>query len=364
MRLLSLALLAGALGAVASPATAQIPTRAELAAMRVRIQSDSCDPDLYFLLGRTLAFYQQWDAADSSLQQAVALNPQNAAAWLAAATVQNANRRYWERLRRIGAESEEREHRRRNEMVRRSLALDPLLSPADAHVGERASSGESFAYLDLVRTAALRRYGPLDSVGPGLLWTHARAAARDFRYPVAIADVQALVRVASAREQRGLTEVAPFRLADFQYLLADLFHLAGDRATATRLYHDVLAADISMFMAHVQLARIAEADGDTVRAIRERRAAAEANPDDHTLLLDLGVALQHAGRPAEAEEAFRQARSLQARDPWVHYRLGVFLDERGRRQEAVASLETFVAIAPAAWTAPLADARQRLGRVP
>jgi tetratricopeptide (TPR) repeat protein len=250
-------------------------------------------------------------------------------------------------------------------MIRRSLALDPLVSPSDAVATAGAPpTGQVFAFLDMLRTSALRRRGSLDSVPPGLLWDHARAAARDFQYPPAIADVRALVRVASAREQQGLTEVEPFRLADFRYMLADLYHLAGDRATAATLYREVLTDDIGMFMAHVQLARIAEAEGDTARGLDERRAAADANPEDHTLVLDLGVALHRAGRLEAAETALRQARALNARDPWVHYRLGVLLDVRGKREEAVETLRTFVRIAPAAWTAPLTDARARLDRAP
>ena len=174
--------------------------------------------------------------------------------------------------------------------------------------------------------------------------------------------VRGLLRIAAARVGSDSADVLPTDVTFIRYSLAVLYHRAGDRETAAQLYREVLAEDIGNYMAHVQLARIHEVNGDTAAALRERRAAADANPEDHSLLRDLGVALQRAGQPAQAEEALRQARALNRRDPLVHYQLGVLLDERGSRDSARTALETFLRVAPSGWATRIADARQRLER--
>lgn len=346
------------------PAKAQVLTGEQLTELRGRVRRDSCDAALFYYFGRVLAARRQWDAADSAFQQAIAINPQLASAWVAAGVIQNPNSRYWDRLRRAGEAAVEREHGRRDAMVRRGRIIDPFFGLGELPIVGRPESSEGFAILDRWLTGAVQRHGTLDSVPPGLLWVHSRAAVGDFRYAVAIADLRALLRIVAARQLDDSTGVVPVEVTLVRYALAVLHDLAGDRRTATQLYRDVLAEDIGNFMAHVHLARIHEAAGDTAAALRERQAAVDASPEDHTLLLDLGVALQRSGQLARAEEVLRRARELNRRDPQVHYRLGVLLDERGARDSARTVLTTFLQVAPAGWTTPIADARRRLALTP
>ena len=56
-------------------------------------------------------------------------------------------------------------------------------------------------------------------------------------------------------------------------------------------------------MAHVHLANMYEQHAMWPQAIRERQEAANANPDDPSLQLDLGETLAQAGQWQDAEKA-------------------------------------------------------------
>lgn len=340
--------------------SAQTATRDEVAQLRVRLRTDSCDALGFYRLARALESFHQFDAADSAYRTALTIDPQLSGAWLGAGVVQDENRRYWQGLRRLGGDSAAHERGRRDAMVRRAFLLDPFTGTSERPTLGTFRGEEALGRLEWYKQEILRERGSIDSLPPMLLWTHAWLAARDLKFQAAIEDMQALLRVANAIEQQQRTIGLPVRAKDFRYALANLYHLSGDPGMAAQLYRDVIAEDLGNFMAHVQLARIAEARGDSARGLRERRAAVDANPDDQKLVLDLGVALQRAGRLDDAEASFRQARSVNPRDPWVHYRLGALLDERGSREEARTALTTFLSLAPATWTEPRADATRRL----
>jgi len=57
---------------------------------------------------------------------------------------------------------------------------------------------------------------------------------------------------------------------------------------AIDLYREVLTNDHCLYMAHVRLAEIYETAQMLPQAINSRRNAVNANPDDESLLLDLG----------------------------------------------------------------------------
>jgi tetratricopeptide (TPR) repeat protein len=248
-------------------------------------------------------------------------------------------------------------------MVRRAFLLDPFYGTAERPMLGGLQGARTLEHLEWYKQELTRERGSVDSLPPFLLWVHAWYAARAFHYGAAIEDVRSLVRILDAFERAQRRIDLPVRAKDFRYALADLYHLSGNHLMAAQLYRDVIAEDLGNYMAHVQLARIADATHDTALGLRERRAAVNANPEDHTLELDLGLALQRAGQLPAAESAFRQARALNRRDPWVHYRLGVVLDDLGARDEAREALTTFLAVVPPAWGTPIADARGRLGHL-
>ncbi len=345
--------------------TAQIvASRAEIAQLRTRLQRDSCDAQGFYDLGRALEVFQQYEAADTAYRTALAINPQLSGAWLGAGTIFDDYRRHWDRIRRISPDSASRERERREAMVRRAFLLDPFTGVDERPIFGAFESGETLGHLEWYKQELVREHGSIDSLPPLLLWLHAWFATREMKYQAAIEDVRALVRILADAERASRSINLPVRAKEFRYALAGLYHLSGNPRMAAQLYRDVIAEDLGNYMAHVQLARIADADHDTALGLRERQAAVDANPEDHSLVLDLGMALQRAGRLEDAEAAFRQARSLNGRDPWVHYRLGALLDDRGARADARTALTTFLAVAPPAWSAPIADARRRLEHLP
>jgi Flp pilus assembly protein TadD len=95
-------------------------------------------------------------------------------------------------------------------------------------------------------------------------------------------------------------------------------------------------------------------------AITERQRAIDANPDDASLLMDLGVTLGKAGRYGEAEEALQRAAEANPRDARIPFWLGLCQMEESKPAEAKASLTHFVAVAPSRWEKQIAMANQRL----
>ena len=95
-------------------------------------------------------------------------------------------------------------------------------------------------------------------------------------------------------------------------------------------------------------------------AIEEFREAVSTNPDDASLLLDLGVVLREAGQRAEAADLLRRAESANPRDSRVPYHLGITLQEAQDTVAARAEFQRFLALAPSRYDREIADARQRL----
>ncbi|HXF95354.1 MAG TPA: tetratricopeptide repeat protein [Gemmatimonadales bacterium] len=135
---------------------------------------------------------------------------------------------------------------------------------------------------------------------------------------------------------------------------------AGRPADALSRYREVVEQDIGFYMAHVRMAEIHEGAARWDRAVEARRHALNANPDDPSLMLDLGVTLAKAGRLADAEEALRQALEANPRDARVPYYLGVVQQQLGEAADAAASFRRFLTLAPSRYDRQIADARRRL----
>jgi Flp pilus assembly protein TadD len=96
------------------------------------------------------------------------------------------------------------------------------------------------------------------------------------------------------------------------------------------------------------------------QAVAERRAAVSADPDDPSLLLDLGKTLAHANQWIDAEKALRDAVDANPRDPRPHYFLGIIEQHQNKAQEARTAFNDFIALAPTRYAPQVADAKQRL----
>jgi tetratricopeptide (TPR) repeat protein len=138
---------------------------------------------------------------------------------------------------------------------------------------------------------------------------------------------------------------------------------AGEIDRALDLYREALQNDLGLYMAHVQMANIYEKDRRYAEAIEERRRAVDANPDDPSLLTDLGVTMGKAGKFAEAGEVLRQAMAGNPRDARVLFWLGLSEGEAGKQEEAKAALTQFVHVAPSRWEKQIGIANARLARL-
>lgn len=97
-------------------------------------------------------------------------------------------------------------------------------------------------------------------------------------------------------------------------------------------------------------------------AVAERRAAIAVNPDDASLMVELGGTLLNAGRRSEALQVLREAQALLPRDPRLYLLLGLALSEPDEAEERTIALERFVAIAPSRMSSQIAAARAMLSQ--
>ncbi len=104
--------------------------------------------------------------------------------------------------------------------------------------------------------------------------------------------------------------------------------------------------------------------GEADQALLERQRAAESSGDDPTALFDYAAALFNVQRTAEAEDPLRRAVALNPRYAPTHYLLGRVAEELGRGPEARESYTRFLALAPNRLADLVADARERLAKLP
>jgi tetratricopeptide (TPR) repeat protein len=187
------------------------------------------------------------------------------------------------------------------------------------------------------------------------------AAAHIERWNDAIADFAQLLG-ASERGQSpdSLIYYLPIETNQYRYMMGVLYQRAGNLQDAVRYYREALENDIGLYMANSRLAGIAETNMNWPVAIKERRAAVSANPDDPSLLLDLGKALAGAGDWTGAEPTLKQAMDANPRDSRVPYYLGIVQQQLNKKEEARASFDRFVALAPSRYARQVENAKQRL----
>jgi tetratricopeptide (TPR) repeat protein len=106
----------------------------------------------------------------------------------------------------------------------------------------------------------------------------------------------------------------------------------------------------------VEAARIAMAAGRFGEAIRGLRRASAAEPDDATILVELGEAHLLAGQPGEALNPLRRAITLDPRSANARLRLGMALGALGNPDGAGSEYEQAAVLQPS-----LAEAHYQLG---
>lgn len=367
----ALLLMAGPLAAQKLKIDTPLP---ELEATALR---DSTDPVALYNLGLGYMGKKRWGDADRTLRHALAIDPQFALAQLALAVTRELDEDRFKAIKGDSARGADIEETRR--YYQRAFLLDPFVDLKVTALLWRVTGNSMFTdgfkafvegrYDESYRLiggviSAVTRKEPRDSAGEGLLWAHALSATQIREYSAAEEDLQGLIRITEGKVKSDSVVGAPLESNQYRYMLAALKQQAGNPAEAVALYQQVLEHDVSNFMAHVQLARIYEAQKDWPRAVAERRRAVETNADDASLLTDLGVALGRSGDFESAAATLREAAAANPRDARPLFWLGVAELQLKRSAEAKEAFTRYLAIAPSRQAQQVATAKARLAALP
>lgn len=361
-----------------------------LAELETRAQQDSLDAAAHYNVALGYWNEKRYHDAERELRGAAAIDPRFAEAYLALAYLPYAKRpKLWaeEVQDRVPAEWKQGLEES-DRMYRRAFLVNPLvdLRIAGASTPPRNPLWETLfadvyefyfqAFDDMLKGDYEQAYGRFVKLhrerrlaGPGqgklplsVYWFEGLAAAHTQRWPEATKKFEHLIAESVALEKKQQDDLIriPLRTNEYRYFLAHIKQAGGSTEEALELYRKTLENDIGLYMAHVQMANIFEAQKRYPEAIEERKRAVDANPDDASLLTDLGVTIGKSGRFAEAEEVLQRAAVANPRDARVPFWAGLCQVEQGKREEAKASLSRFLAMAPARWEKQIAMAKQRL----
>jgi tetratricopeptide (TPR) repeat protein len=348
--------------------------------LEARARVDSNDAVVHYELAMGYWRAKRWDDADRALHQAVALAPQYAEAYLALSALPFARgERHWKKVEGDrGKEAVVEAFQASGRYYRRAFLVNPMVDLGIlGHVGPRmtkvwwlgplAKGINQFTDGDYLRAhsifSALLADPRAGAHGVGLplvLWYHGLVSAHLERYDDAVEDFAILTGRAVAESEADPIGATPLRANDYRYALATVLYLAGRYDQAAPTFRRALEFDIALYPAHVQLARIAEARQDWDDALRERRAAIDANPEDPGLVTDLGITLLKAGKLEDASEAFTQAMSAGPRDARVPYLAGIVALRLGRQDAAREALSRFLEVAPSRFASQIAETREQL----
>ncbi|HEY3280231.1 MAG TPA: tetratricopeptide repeat protein [Gemmatimonadales bacterium] len=371
--------------AMASLAAAQqLQVTESLSSLEEAARRDSNDAAAHYQLALAYWAKRRFDGAERSLRTAVTIERRFAPGYLALAYLPYARRRSLMKEEVKGRVPEEWRDRVEESwrLRRRAFLIDPLvdlriigaviplpagilLTPGGLIINRDPFAAflrgdYQFAYRTFNAVAAGYTGARRGSIPDGLLWYRGLSAGHVGAYDTAIADFSTLLARGVAREQADSVLHIPLKTNDYRYVLA-LFHTRANHFTdAINLYEEALGNDVGLFMAHVQMGRIYESRQMWPQAVDQFQRAVAANPDDPSLLLDLGAVLRAAGQLSEAEAALRRAMDGNPRDSRVPYHLAITLEEEHQFSEARATLSRFLALAPTRYRNQIAEARRRL----
>ena len=371
--LVSLLLIASAAGEVAAQS---LKVGEKLDVLEERARKDSCDAAAQYNVAMGYLSKEKYDAADHALRRAIAIEPQFADAYLALSISRDKDGEYWRKVKKAGKDSVKASVKELEGFYRKAFLLDPLVDVKiigsvvyirpwgdfakgvkDLVEGKYPTAHDHFSN----EVKDMAKGGSLDSVPEILLWLRALSASHSENYDEAVNDLEVLVNKSEVRVVADSEpDETPLLANEYRYMMAAIRQKQGRTDEAVRIYQAVLEHDLGNFMAHVQLARILEKAHNYEAALTERRRAVEANPDDPTLLLDLGVTLGKSGQFAPAAETLEQAASANPRDSRSLYWLGIAYDQLQKPADAKSAYTRFLAIAPSRYEPQIAKAKERL----
>ncbi len=370
----------------------QLPYK--LPELEKRAAADSLDAAAHYNLALGYWNEKRLDDAEKSLRTAVAIEPRFAPAHLALAFLPFARRtKLWGEVVNEEVPQDQLAVLEQSEKeYRHAFLIDPLVDiriigavtpPKADFLLVKDVLGEAYAlffqgftdcqegkYSDcngrfetLIREIDGDRFP--ERVPSSVLWYKGLAAAHLGKFDVSAAHYQELILRLTNERKKSASELsyAPLRLNEYRYTMATILQAEGKIPEAVAMLQQVLNQDIGYYMAHVRLANIYEASRDFGKALEERLNAVNANPDDASLITDLGVTLGRAGQTKEAESRFREAIAANPKDVRPLFWLGLIQYDAGNRDAAKESLGRFVAIAPSRYDRQLAMAKDRLTKL-
>jgi len=377
---------------VAFPLGAQCRVKlpAKLADLEAAAHRDSNDAAAHYNVGIAYCAAERYDDAEREFKQATAIEPQFAEPYLALSQMPFARRSrlFHDQYEHSVPDEWVPRLKEADRMYKRAFLIDPFVdvkiigavTPHD--FGTNMDIGEYYADFlrdlfdgidffsegkyDRAYVSFQRVYNALHiEAHPGevpnyLLWYHGIAAGHIQKYDDAVWDIQTLLnRLEQAEKSDSLIRI-PLETNDYRYILACLKQRSGKLQEAADLFRSALEHDAGLYPAHVRLAQLYESVQRWPVAIDERRAAVNANPDDPSLVYDLGVTEAKAAQWAAADSTLRQAMDANPRDSRVPYYLGIVEQQLGNKEEARSAFQRFLALAPSRYQAQIDNAKQRL----
>ena len=367
----------------------------DLARVQALARADSNDAEVQYYLA--LAHWQKhhWKQADSLLRLVIRLDPRFAEAYLALAHLPFARRATLADELYRGVVSDELRPvlEEADRFYQRAFRTDPLVDLRAFSVIYEIEDPKTADLTALQHLRYLRYWAWWDDLGMGryesaydrlrklgqtefdeskhpdrvpdyVLMYRGLAAAHSRQYGVAMTDFQALLDRTLKKQQRDEMVHVPLRDNEYRFMLAALNDVTGHPDRAAALYRESLENDLGLVMAHTYLAAIYERAGHADSALVERQRAAEVSEDDPTTLFDYAASLFNAQRTIDAEEPLLKAVKLSPRYAPAYYLLGRVDEELGLGAEAHDAYTTFLAIAPQRLRDLVADAKQRIAKLP
>jgi tetratricopeptide (TPR) repeat protein len=354
-----------------------------------RARADSNDAIAHYDLAMSYWTARRYDDSERELRESVKLAPEYAEAYLALASLPVARgEKYWKKIEKEqGGSVVQAAFEAGGRFYRRAFLLNPLVDLRILGKVEERSEIREGNYiiqvwwlrpltrsLNAIRSAQFQQAFDLlqhvlddpkagtdaADVPDAVLWYHGLTAAHLGRYDEAIHDLAVLTGRAVADEQTDPLTAIPLKANDYRYSLATMLYLAGRNDQAAPTFRRALEFDVGLYPAHVQLARMLEAEHRWDEAIRERRAAIDANPDDAVLLNDLSRTLLRAGKIEEAADAIELAMAANPRDPEAPYLAGIVALRLDRRNAARTAFNRFLSLAPSRYAARISEVRDQL----
>lgn len=159
------------------------------------------------------------------------------------------------------------------------------------------------------------------------------------RFDDAASDLVAAIRVMERRQER---EFEYRSKAMLEYARGYALMRGRNADAALEAFGRAIAEDVSFYMAHVGLAAIATARGDTVTAANEYQLAVEIS-DDAATLHDHGIALMRLGKYEQAMVRFREAIAKEPYFALPYLALGTLEYTLGNEAGARATFQQFIA---------------------